>query len=51
MVASRVKLSSLEDESSAAEFLGPYNCEENESYKILQLRLKSVGCLEWPFVL
>jgi hypothetical protein len=50
MVASRVKLFSLEDESSTAEFLGPCNCEENESYKELRLRLESVGCLEWPFV-
>ena len=49
MVASRVKLFSLEDESSTPKFLGPCNCKDNESYKELRLRLESVGCLERPF--
>jgi hypothetical protein len=49
MVASRVKLFSLDHESSAPEFLGPCNCEDNKSYKELRLWLESIGCLEWPF--
>jgi hypothetical protein len=49
MSALKVKLFSIQHGSSNPEYIGPCNCQEEESYNDLRLRLKSVGCIEWPF--
>jgi hypothetical protein len=49
MYACKVKLYGLENESSHSKYIGPCNCQENESYKGLRLFLESVGYVEWPF--
>jgi hypothetical protein len=49
MSALKVKLFSIQHASLDPEYIGPCNCQEEESYKDLRLRLESIGCVEWPF--
>lgn len=45
----KVKLNSLEGESSNPVLISPLVCRENDSCRDLRAKLESAGCVEWPF--